>query len=116
MCSARRLMGVFIAVACCLTFWNRTAAAGTRHYVLNTGSSITSVCNTCGEPPAAPETLSGSFDVTVLPVSSASDVAAVTSLALSSAKHTLGGHGFLQRIGPDRQAMVLEAEINGTKV
>ena len=116
MFSARRRMGAFIAVACCLTSWTTVAAAGTRHYVVNPGSSITSVCNTCGEPPAVPETLTGSFDVTVLPVSSASDVAAVTSLSLSSGKHTLGGHGFLQRIGPDRQAMVLEAELDGSKV
>ena len=116
MLRARRLLGVFIAVGCCLTSSTTPAAAGTRHYLLNPGSSITSVCNACGEPPATPETLTGGFDVTVLPVSSASDVAAVTSISLASAKHTLGGHGFLQRIGPDRQAMVLEAEVNGNKV
>jgi hypothetical protein len=116
MSAARRLLGVLIAVAFCSTSWVTTAVAGTRHYVVNPGSSIASVCNACGEPPAAAETLTGSFDVTVLPVSAASNVAAVTSLSLSSAKHNLGGHGFLQRIGPDRQAMVLEAEINGNKV
>jgi Thrombospondin type 3 repeat len=49
-------------------------------------------------------------------VPAASDVAAVTAINLSSRRHTLGGHGFVQRIGPDRQAMVLEAEINGAKV
>jgi len=74
------------------------------------------MCNTCGEPPAAAEPLTGSFDVTVLPVAAATDVAAVTAVNLSSMRHTLGGHGFVQRLGPDRQAMVLEAEINGAKV
>jgi hypothetical protein len=116
MFTARRLSGVLAAALCWLSFWSAGASAGTRHYVLNSGSSITSFCNTCGKPPSAPEPLTGSFDVTVLPVASASDVAAVTALSLSSARHTLGGHGFLQRIGPDRQAMVLEAEIDGTKV
>lgn len=113
---ARRLMGVLVAVACCVLSSEATVLAGTRHYVLNLGSSITSMCNTCGEPPAVPEPLTGSFDVTVLPMSSASDVAAVTAVNLSGTQHTLGGHGFLQRIGADRQAMVLEAEINGNKV
>lgn len=112
----RRLSGFFVAVMCCLPLWSAAASAGTRHYILNSGSSITSMCNACGDPPAAPESLTGTFDVTVLPVASASDVAAVTAINLSSAKHTLGGHGFLQRIGPDRQAMVLEAEIDGEKV
>ena len=116
MFTARRLSGVFVAALCWVTFWSAVASAGTRHYILNSGSSITSLCNACDEPPAAPEPLIGTFDVTVLPVTTASNVAAVTSISLSSARHTLGGHGFLQRIGPDRQAMVLEAEIDGTKV
>ena len=113
---ARRLPIVLAASVACLLLWNEIASAGTRHYVLNPGSSITSMCNACGEPPAAPDPLVGSFDVTVLPMSSASDVAAVTAVNFSSGRHNLGGHGFLQRIGSDRQAMVLEAEIDGEKV
>jgi hypothetical protein len=116
MFTARRLPGVLVATLCWLVFCSAVVFAGTQHYVLNSGSSITSLCNTCGEPPAPPEPLTGSFDVTILPVSSASDVAAVTAVNLSSVRHTLGGHGFLQRIGPDRQAMVLEADIDGGKV
>ena len=116
MFSVRRLSGVLVFAFCCVLTVSGAASAGTRHYVLNAGSSITSVCNTCGAPPSAPEPLTGSFDVTVLPVSSASDVAAVTSISLSGVRHRVGGHGFLQRVGPDRQAMVLEAEINRTKV
>lgn len=112
----RRLLGVCALIACSLLFWNATASAGTRHYVLNAASSITSLCNACGEPPGAPAPLTGSFDVTVMPVSSASNIAAVTAVNLSSARLTLGGHGFLQRLGADRQAMVLEAEIDGNKV
>jgi Thrombospondin type 3 repeat len=104
-------MPVLFVVLCSST----AAPAGTRHYVLNRGSSITSGCSTCGEPPGRPEPLTGTFDVTVLPMSAASDVAAVTAISLSSVRHTVSGHGFLQRLGPDRQAMVLEAEINGEK-
>lgn len=87
-----------------------------RHYVLNSGSSITSVCNACGKPPASPEPLSGSFDVTSLPVSSVFDVTAVTNVSFAGANSSLTGNGFLQRLGGDRQAMVLDASVNGNKV
>jgi hypothetical protein len=116
MFSARRLTGALLLSSCCLLLWSAAASAGTRHYVLNSGSSLTSLCNTCGEAPGAPEPLTGSFDVTVMPVSSGSVVAAVTAVNLSGARHTLGGHGFLQHIGSDRQAMVLEAQVNGERV
>lgn len=96
-----------------LVAWNAAAFAGTRHYVLNTGSSMTSVCNTCGAPPAAPEPLSGSFDVTL---TSVFDVAAVTNVNMTSRSFAVAGNGFLQRLGGDRQAMVLDAHINGAKV
>lgn len=92
------------------------AAADTRRYVLNAGSSITSVCNHCAAAPSKPEPLSGSFDVTVLPLANVFDVAAVTNLTLTSTTFTVAGNGFLQRLGPDRQAMVLEARVNGATV
>jgi hypothetical protein len=96
--------------------WSTAAFAGTVHYVLSAGSSITSVCNACTTPPPAPEPLSGSFDVTLLPVSSVFDVAAVTNIDLSSQSFTVAGNGFLQRLGADRQAMVLDARVNGQRV
>ncbi len=96
--------------------WVRPAAADSRHYVVNAGSSITSVCNRCATAPAPPEPLSGTFDVTLLPVSNMFDVAAITNLSLSSKSTAIGGNGFLQRLGPDRQAMVLDALVNGEKV
>jgi len=91
------------------------AFAGTRHYVLNPGSSITAVCNSCSAPPTAAEPLTGSFDVTLLPVASVFDVAALTNLSLASTNFAVTGNGFLQRLGTDRQAMVLDTDVNGTK-
>jgi hypothetical protein len=100
-------------------FWllcARPGVADTRHYVLNAGSSVTSVCNNCTAAPKIPESLTGSFDVTVLPLSSVYDVAAVTNVQLVSGSYSISGNGFVQRLGPDRQAMVLDATINGTAV
>ena len=94
----------------------QAAAADTRRYVLNAGSSIASVCNGCAAAPGAPEPLTGSFEVTVLPLSGVFDVAAVTNLSLTSATFSISGNGFVQRIGPDRQAMVLQARVNGATV
>jgi hypothetical protein len=85
------------------------------HYVLNPGSSITSVCTRCGALPAAPEPLSGSFDVTQLPVTSTFAVAAVTGINLTSTSFVVTGNGFLQRLGQDRQAMVLDVYVNNDR-
>lgn len=92
------------------------AAAETRRYLLNPGSTITSVCLPCNEAPPAPEALMGTFEVTVVPGQTLVDFAAVTGVDLSSANHRVLGHGFLQRVGPDRQAMVLDTQIDGTPV
>jgi hypothetical protein len=95
--------------------WGRAASAGTVHYVLTSGSSITSVCKSCNEPPGQPEPLTGSFDTTLLPVSSLFGVAAVTNVNLSSDSFTVSGNGFLQQLGGDRRAMVLDGRVNDTK-
>jgi hypothetical protein len=117
MCAERRGPAWAVIIAgCALLFCVHAASADTRHYVLNTGSSITSVCNRCGSAPGTPEPLSGSFDVTVLPLSTIFDVAAVTNVNLVSDSFSISGNGFLQRLGPDRQAMVLEARVNDATV
>jgi hypothetical protein len=113
---ARRGRWAALLVACLWLVCAQTASADPRHYILNTGSSVTSVCNSCAEPPAAPEALSGSFDVTMLPLSTVFDVAAVTNVKLVSQNFTVSGNGFLQRLGPDRQAMVLDAHVNDATV
>ncbi len=109
--------GLWTAVlaTCWVSLGGATAVAGTVHYVLNPGSSVTSVCNRCSAPPTSAERLEGGFDVTVLPVSSTFDVAAVTNVSLTSRSLTVTGNGFLQRLGLDRQAMVLDTRVNDEK-
>lgn len=93
-----------------------TAWADTRHYILSPQSSITSTCSDCATPVPALEQLTGSFDVTVLPLSTVNDIAAVTSVKLASRHFAVSGNGFLQRFGRDRQAMVLDARVNDAPV
>jgi hypothetical protein len=111
----RRLCSL-VASGALMLLASGAAYAGTLHYVLKPGSSITAVCSSCGTPPGLPEELAGSFDATMLPISNVFDVAAVTNLNLSSASFSVTGNGFLQRIGRDRQAMVLDAHVNQDKV
>jgi hypothetical protein len=92
-----------------------SAAAGPRHYRLTEGSSITVVCADC-RAPVTPQRLAGGFDVTPLPLSAGSEVGAMTGIELTSADFSVVGRGFVQRIGSDRQAMVLEATVNGEHV
>jgi thrombospondin type 3 repeat protein len=105
-----------LIVAVVLLIQATPASAGSYHYVLSSSSSIASVCNSCAVAPAAPEKLQGSFDVTMLPMSSESNVAAVTNFTASSRGFAISGNGFLQRLGGDRQAMVLDARVNGEKL
>jgi hypothetical protein len=105
-----------VALGGILVLWATAVFAGTAHYVLSSHSSITSVCNSCGTPPEPAENLSGTFDITLLPVASGFEVAGVTNIDLSSRSFVISGNGFLQQLGRDRQVMVLDAQVNGTKV
>jgi len=98
------------AVSLC---WATAALAGSRHYVLNPGSKITTVCNGCVTPPAPPEKLSGTFDVTDLPIESTGEVVAITNVQLNSPSLAITGNGFLQRMNDGRQSMVVDAWVNG---
>jgi len=112
----RFLFALFVSAACGATsLWGNAAFAGSQHYVLNSGSKITAVCNGCVAPPTRPEKLSGGFDVTGLPVESTGVVVAVTNVQLSSQSFAITGNGFLQRLGDGRQAMVIDVSINGEK-
>ncbi|MBI3782577.1 MAG: thrombospondin type 3 repeat-containing protein [Deltaproteobacteria bacterium] len=63
----------------------------------------------------APEVLTGSFDITVLPVEQPGGVAAITNVQLNSTSFAVTGNGFWQRLGLHRQAMVLDAQINASR-
>jgi hypothetical protein len=98
-----------------MLLWSAVAAAASQHYLLNAGSSITTVCNACVAPPARPEVLSGSFDVTGLPIESSGEVVAVTNVQLRSRSFVVTGNGFLQRLSDDHQAMVIDVRVNDEK-
>ncbi len=106
----------FVLVASTLMCSAGVEASEFREYVLAPGSSISQACRSCATPPAVPEPLSGSFSVTLLPLPGMYEAAAVTGLSLSSPGYQIRGNGFLQRLGADRQAMALQAEINGEPV
>src|SRR5574341_1560669 len=72
------------------------AYASTQRYVLNPGSVIAAVCSACDAHAGAPEPLTGSFDVTVLPTADFGG-AAVTNVRLTSQTYSVVGNGFLQR-------------------
>lgn len=94
----------------------RSASAISQTFILNPGSSITRICHECGEPPPPPEALSGTFELTALPVNVRFSVTAISDLRLMSEHFEIGGTGFLQRIGEGRIAMVLDAMVNGEEV
>src|SRR6185369_9706328 len=94
----------------------RPATAGTLHYVLSPESRWVLTCDTCQPSTTTAGTLTGSFDITEMPVSSEYAVEAVTGLRLVGDGIALTGSGFLQRLGADRMAMVVDARINDTPV
>jgi hypothetical protein len=94
----------------------RPAEARTVHYVLTAESRIALLCQGCDPSSVASAPLSGSFDVTEMPVPSEYAVDALTGLHLQSAGIALTGAGFVQRLGADRMAMVIEARLNDLDV
>jgi Thrombospondin type 3 repeat len=91
-------------------------AARTVHYVLSMGSVITPTCNSCGQALPPSEPLTGSFDMTTLPMLGGPTVMAITSINWHTRSYAVTGTGFLQRDSQDAR-MVLETRINdGTVV
>ncbi len=92
------------------------AGAQTIHYVLTADSQVVRVCAACDGPAGPAEPLEGIFDLTVMPVPSEYAVEAVTAVHWESESLTIRGAGFLQRLGTDRAAMVIDARVNGAPV
>lgn len=92
-----------------------SARADARIFTVAGSSSLTTLCGDCGTPPTVPIALTGSFDLVAMPLGEGGAVAAVTDLVLAGAQTELLGRGFLQRVGVDRQSMVIAATINGTR-
>lgn len=91
------------------------ALADTVHYALTEESRVTLVCDSC-DVPSPPEPLAGSFDLTFLQVPTDYAVEALTAVDWYSDSFQIRGSGFIQRLGTDRLAMVIDATINGESV
>lgn len=107
--SSRRLVLLALVALAALA---RAAAGQTLTYVLGAGSSIASSCRNCDKPSSPPEPLSGSFDVTPLPINGTLGVAAITNVKLNSTTFSVSGNGFLQGRSRDGNALALEARVN----
>jgi hypothetical protein len=105
----RALVLALIGAAACAT----VAQADTVHYVLTAESRLVPVCPSCGPVGIAPQRLRGSFDITGMPAPAQFAVDAVTGVRWKTDGIRITGAGFLQRLGDDRLAMVIDARFNG---
>ena len=101
-------LGVFLLVAI-----PAMGRAATVHFELVAGSQIVERCDACASGEPLSEPLSGSFDLTNMPVPSESPVDALTGVDWQSVSFRIRGSGFLQRLNADQLAIVIDARING---
>jgi hypothetical protein len=92
------------------------AEAFTIHYALGEESRIARYCQGCAVAVGAEEPLAGGFDLTSLQVPTDHTLEALTAVAWRTASLSVTGTGFLQRIGGNQIAMVIDARINGESV
>jgi hypothetical protein len=92
------------------------APAYTVHYVLGPESQVIRTCQNCDEPMGTAEPLRGVFDITLLQVPNDHTVEAVTGIDWHSESFSFRGTGFIQRLGGDHVAMVLDTKVNGASV
>ncbi|MEO8602720.1 MAG: thrombospondin type 3 repeat-containing protein [bacterium] len=84
-------------------------------YQLTAESRLTTYCGSCDPATTRTEPLRGSFDLSVLPgVDYALE--AVTGVRWATDSLTLTGTGFIQRLGDDGVAMVLDTRLNGVPI
>ena len=106
-----------LPVAILVLLFGPAARAQTLTYVLKPGSSIALICRDGCEPSASrPQALTGTFDVTPMPVGGAGGVAAISSLQLSAPNLSIGGNGFIQRQQDNHLALVIEAQVKDQRV
>lgn len=112
---SRSLLGALAAVAFMLTA-PRTSTAQTIHYVLTNESTVVHYCTNCETPFTSIESLTGVFDLTFLQVPSEHSVEAITGVKWKSKSSTFTGTGFLQRLGADQIAVVIDAKVEGRPI
>jgi hypothetical protein len=89
------------------------ASAKTVRYELTAESRIVQKCEGCD---GTSEPLEGSFEVTFLPVATDFAIEALTGVRWASASFEIQGAGFIQRLGSNRLALVIDAKVNGETV
>ena len=114
--AAMALRWAWTLLAVALAIAPSIASASGRTYSLAGQSSIVTVCPSCGTPPSSPRPLSGTFQLTALPVAGSLAFAAITDMRLYAAGLEIRGSGFVQNVGADRQSMVISAKINDREV
>jgi len=114
--AARLHLGALALLLLAGLFAPAGAAASGRSYTLVGHSSIVTVCPSCGTPPSAPRPLSGTFQLTALPVAGSLAFAAITDMALYAEGISIRGSGFVQNLDSNRQAMVISAAITGREL
>lgn len=112
----RALSLAWTLVAVALMVAPPAVRASGRVYTLVDQSSITTLCTRCATPPSPPRPLSGTFQLTALPIAGSLAFAAITDMQLFAEGIEIRGSGFVQNVDADRQAMVISAKINGREV
>lgn len=108
--------GLLLAVVSVAVLTPGATLAGSVHYVLTAESRVALTCDGCDPALAVGAPLNGSFDVTAMPISSDYAVDAITGFRLAGSNVSVTGSGFLQRLGTDQMAMVVDARVNGQPV
>ena len=92
------------------------SSAHTIQYVLMPGSVLRTACQTCARPTEMISPLTGSFELTVMPLPDASVIEAVTAVYWHGGATNIVGTGFLQRAGDNAITMVVAARIDDRPV
>lgn len=91
-------------------------SAEASRFVLNAGSTVSTLCRGCRDAVEPPHALRGSFHLEALPGGMPGGVVAVTELELHAEGIEVRGRGFWQNLGSGRQAMVVDAVVNGEPI
>ncbi len=92
------------------------APAQTIEYLLQPGSVLRPVCQSCALAKVGKQALNGTFNLTVMPLPDAHTIEAVTAVRWYGEGIRISGSGFLQRRGRNRISMVVDAVVNGKPV
>ncbi len=111
-----RLIAALLWSTAALSVATTPLEAQTIEYLLGGASQVTRICPSCEGGRDAPEELHGKFDLTVMPIPDAHTIEAVTAIHWHSKSFRIAGAGFLERLGPNRLSMVVDAVVDDQSV